>query len=125
MHTTHNHANQCRQKKLPRLHRLTDPTHQCCRVGSSLVVQAQLPLYDGDSVKPLIHGGNEVSLSCLGHLKLLVEGLPDETTLLLQQHCLAHLAGGAVQLHAAVQQPTATPVQHRLHFCSAESRQLV
>lgn len=75
-------------------------------------MQPQLPLYLTNPGLLLLHGGNEVPLGRLCCLKLLVEGLADEGSLMLKQHSLAHLAGCSGQLQAAVQKATATPSTH-------------
>lgn len=72
-------------------------------------MQPQLPLYLPNSGALLLDRCNEVPLGRLCCLKLLIEGLAEEVRLMLQQHCLTHLAGWRGQLQAAVQKPTAPP----------------
>lgn len=72
-------------------------------------MQPQFTLYLTNSDQLLFHSCNEVLLGGLCCLKLLVECLADEASLMLKQHRLDQLAGWSGQLQAAVQKVAASP----------------
>lgn len=88
-------------------------------------MQPQLTLYLTNSGELLLHSCNEVLLGGLCCLKLLIECLADEASLMLKQHRLAQLAGWSGQLQAAVQKAAASPSKsHRAVFTSLPFKQV-